>query len=832
MPPAVSVSEELIALFKATTASTEERPDPRAILVHNEQNNTVLTKTASVPPDNADSADFAPVLRKLLADQPNRSAYILFRLDSTAASGMWEWLLCCYQPPAAPIKEKMRYSQTKAALHQALGDLSFLDVIYGQTVSEFHWPTKVSSRRKNDYQNPNVGAQGRPASQAAGASTGGVRRNFGQVGKTPVPGSMPTSAPVPASAAKVTKSYAGAAPTPFSGTNPTPAATTAAVPAPTPVIAEAEQKEPVKEQAQPEVPVAEERAEQASTPSGIPLPKMALQAAELSELNDDDDDDWDGPAALQDSRVPSPVQVGHVAEAPKLDTVDEELAAKAADAGQQQEQLEQGSAGVPADALQEALAAEKEKAETPVAETPAKEDAPVSSVPEVAETEATISPDPSAVERPQEPIAAVLEESAPDPIAAEAIEQADAAPLDTSNGVIASTETRTEEEEPSSSVVPPETPGSDTASLIVEPPTPAPLRAEPDIPEPEPELESESGLAETAALRDDVPVLDTAAVEALNEQSGSLLAPAGPGSDSASIIVEPPTPMPARAELGVSTPRAVFSPLASPPLEPLPPPSAITTSTVTESAATPPAAPAGAPSTSSGPISVSGYGTKQSDSLLTEAEATRAEVNRATAAERSLFAPPAGGGLGPGHTVLSFEWEEEVELAAPPRFLPAAEVGLALAKENGPRYALYRLEGRPIFADDDGGADLNAGHGRRSSTPIATTGGGLLFIYSCPSSSSVRERMLYSTNLRSFHQLAEQRVAGLKVHKRVETSDPEELTASFLASELDRVLGASGKESETGAGNGAAAAAGASGPSPLLTSTQAFARPKRPGGRR
>ncbi|KAE8216405.1 hypothetical protein CF327_g421 [Tilletia walkeri] len=873
MPPAaLTVSEDLIRLFQATTASTDERPDPRAILVHNEQSNTVLTQTGSFSPSKSANEDFTASLRQLLADEPNRSAYILFRLDSTAAAGTWEWLLCCYQPPAAPIREKMKYSQTKAALVQALHELNFLDVIYGQTPAEFTFPTRLRNARKTDYQNPNVGLQGRPAAQAAGASTGGVRRNFGQAVKTHVPGSMPTSAPVPVSAARPTKSYAGATPTPLVSSGPAqPAAAAAEAPAPT--ILKEEEKESVKEQTQPEAPVASEKEETPPTSTGIPLPKTALQAAESAE-QDDDDDDWDGPAALQDSRVPSPVQVGHVAEAPKLDTVEEERAAQAAAAAASQQQ---GPAAVEPDALERALVAEQEKAaseEMPVPEAPTlapkqeesapKQEEPASSLPEVTERETAASPEAAALERPQEPIAAVLEDSTPDPAAAERIVQADDTPLDTSDGVIASTEVPVESSYPVTS----QAPDSDSASMVVEPPTPAPLRAEPD--------ESASPqLAKTPVLEDAPPLsrsnVEIASLEGLKEPT-SLMPAQDASSDSASMIVEPPTPAPAREELDVVTPRAAYSPLASPPIEPLPPPSATLPPPETKSAAP------GQASPSAGPISVSGYGTKAGDSLLTEEEAIRAEVDRASAAERASFTPPVRGGLGPGHTTVSFEWEEEVlpalstlpirasgaseynfvllslnltpgeervELQAPPRFLPAAEVGQALASENGPRYALYRLEGTPVFADDDDEASTamaKPARGRRSSSsPIAMTGGGLLFIYSCPSSSSVRERMLYSTNLRSFHHLAEQRVAGLKVHKRVETSDPAELTASFLASELDRVLGGQSKEANSSAGQatgndgfgGSAAADGVkAGSGPLLSSTQAFSRPKRPGGKR
>ncbi|KAK0564898.1 Twinfilin-1 [Tilletia horrida] len=831
MPPAsVRVSDGLVELFQATTASTEPQPHPRAILVQAEENNTLLTNTKTFAPAQTDNQDFAPALRELLADEPSRSGYILFRLDTTAAAGTWEWIICCYQPPTAPIREKMRYSQTKAALVQALHELNFLDVIYGQSPGEFSFPTKLRNARKIDYQNPNVGLQGRSAAQAAGAGTGGVRRNFGQIGKaTQAPTAMPTSAPVPASAARPSRPFAGAAPTPFSSATPataSAAAAPAAADAPQQqTIQDVEEKEEPKETA-PAAATEVQDVSSSSTSSGIPLPQTAAQAAELAE-NDDDDDDWDGPAAMQDSRVPSPVQVGHVAEAPKLDTVDEELAAAARAQTEAAAAAQQDAGGVQPDALEKALeVAEREKDADAEQEAPPL--APVDDAQEKPSVQSETVEPPVEVERPSEPVAAILEDSVPVdqgvlPDAAAAPTVLDDAPLDTSNGIIASTEKPAAVPElavPSTLGVAaaaaapvPKTPGSDSASLIVEPPTPAPVRADPE--------------------EDSLPVTSPTVQVAAKEDVAPEAVPVSPAT----------------------------VPAAPPPTATLP---------STKLAPSPASGPAAA--AAAAPISVSGYGTKAGDSLLTDEEATKAEVDRAVAAERASYAPPPKSGLGPAHTVHSFEWEEEVlpalstlpirasgasefnfvllslnltpgeervELRAPPRFLPAAEVGQALAAEDGPRYALYRLEGTPVFADDEE-AGKPGGSGRRSSSsPIATTGGGLLFIYSCPLTSSVRERMLYSTNLRSFVYLAEQRVAGLRVQKRVETSDPAELTASFLAAELSRVNidaqrdpNAATNEASAGAATSAADGAGIGAGNLLGASTQAFSRPKRPGGKR
>ncbi|WVO13962.1 hypothetical protein L204_101587 [Cryptococcus depauperatus] len=65
----------------------------------------------------------------------------------------------------------------------------------------------------------------------------------------------------------------------------------------------------------------------------------------------------------------------------------------------------------------------------------------------------------------------------------------------------------------------------------------------------------------------------------------------------------------------------------------------------------------------------------------------------------------------------------------------------------------------------------------------APSKGRVIFIYSCPSKSPVKFRMIYSTNVRGVQQDAADR-AGLEITAKLETSDPSELTASHLESSL------------------------------------------------
>lgn len=61
----------------------------------------------------------------------------------------------------------------------------------------------------------------------------------------------------------------------------------------------------------------------------------------------------------------------------------------------------------------------------------------------------------------------------------------------------------------------------------------------------------------------------------------------------------------------------------------------------------------------------------------------------------------------------------------------------------------------------------------------------IVFIYSCPSTSPVKHRMLYSSGSASVYQTAKSLLPPLLLAPRkVETSDPHELGASFLRAEL------------------------------------------------
>ncbi|TCD63294.1 Twinfilin-1 [Steccherinum ochraceum] len=97
----------------------------------------------------------------------------------------------------------------------------------------------------------------------------------------------------------------------------------------------------------------------------------------------------------------------------------------------------------------------------------------------------------------------------------------------------------------------------------------------------------------------------------------------------------------------------------------------------------------------------------------------------------------------------------------------------------------------------------------------------IVFIYSCPSASPVRQRMIYSSAFLSTYRAGKVVLgdAGESlVERKIETSDPKELNEEFLKFELGLT------STSAPAGSGAAA--------PASGGDKAFARPKGPGRKR
>lgn len=134
--------------------------------------------------------------------------------------------------------------------------------------------------------------------------------------------------------------------------------------------------------------------------------------------------------------------------------------------------------------------------------------------------------------------------------------------------------------------------------------------------------------------------------------------------------------------------------------------------------------------------------------------------------------------------------KEEVQLAGEPKHVEPSGLTTALNAFNTkePSYTLYAHP------------ELQTPENQESQ---------LALIYVCPASSTVRQRMLYSVNLAVLSNRVDE-FNGIKIVKRTETSDVEDLTPEFLADALS-LSSAAGSQQNGGA--------------------NAFSRPKRPGRR-
>jgi len=68
---------------------------------------------------------------------PAEPSYILFRLDEKNANG-YVWVLMCYVPDKAKVREKMTYASTRANLRKQLGSNYFSEEIFGTIAGDFN----------------------------------------------------------------------------------------------------------------------------------------------------------------------------------------------------------------------------------------------------------------------------------------------------------------------------------------------------------------------------------------------------------------------------------------------------------------------------------------------------------------------------------------------------------------------------------------------------------------------------------------------------------------------------------------------------------------------
>jgi twinfilin-like protein len=86
---------------------------------------------------------------------------------------------------------------------------------------------------------------------------------------------------------------------------------------------------------------------------------------------------------------------------------------------------------------------------------------------------------------------------------------------------------------------------------------------------------------------------------------------------------------------------------------------------------------------------------------------------------------------------------------------------------TSPRYSFFRYDSAPS-----------------SSSSLSSSTPPIIFIYTCPTASKIKERMVYASSRSWVLQVAEQQ-AGLKVEKKLETSEPSEITAETVREEFE-----------------------------------------------
>jgi len=93
----------------------------------------VPVKTLDVHGTEAEDLDRVPGFL-----EPTSAAYILFRLDEKGPnSSGFLWLLMCYVPDKAKVREKMTYASTRATVKRQLGSANFAAEIFGTVPGDF-----------------------------------------------------------------------------------------------------------------------------------------------------------------------------------------------------------------------------------------------------------------------------------------------------------------------------------------------------------------------------------------------------------------------------------------------------------------------------------------------------------------------------------------------------------------------------------------------------------------------------------------------------------------------------------------------------------------------
>jgi len=95
--------------------------------------NDEMVESLSKPASSSWDVDMKLIQEQLDGTNP---CYILYRLDTKGSYGT-EWVLLCYVPDKAKVKDKMIYAASRATLKMALGSQYFAEDIFGTVPADF-----------------------------------------------------------------------------------------------------------------------------------------------------------------------------------------------------------------------------------------------------------------------------------------------------------------------------------------------------------------------------------------------------------------------------------------------------------------------------------------------------------------------------------------------------------------------------------------------------------------------------------------------------------------------------------------------------------------------
>jgi len=126
----IPVSKGLADTFGEALTS----PSTRFIKVKIE--NDELVAKGTFPVANGWEDDLEKAVQQL---EPNEPSYILFQTDEKNTQVVGNgWLLLCYVPDKAKVREKMTYASSRANLRRQLGTTYFIDEVFGTVPGDFN----------------------------------------------------------------------------------------------------------------------------------------------------------------------------------------------------------------------------------------------------------------------------------------------------------------------------------------------------------------------------------------------------------------------------------------------------------------------------------------------------------------------------------------------------------------------------------------------------------------------------------------------------------------------------------------------------------------------